>query len=501
MRGAPSLARPRPDRQRRHALRGGLPGSGRAAIAGWSRRRCSSRSSTATIRRVPRSRRPRQLAAAHVHGGQRSGQGGLPLDPRPVHRATDFVELGGFHPRLLPHYLSDYAFTIRALRRGFALASDPAVQALVRPRRRRDPVAPDRRPCGLPAIDPDASIVDNPVYWSTFVLLTSASEGLAGNLYHRLATVRRRASGRATGRRASMRVHFDDQIVMHQPRGGVSRYFVELVHAVPGAIPVWGSRSTSTGGRRATSTPSPPASGRPADRRRRRSDASPAADLPSRHADGRTSSTRPGTTPTGLPRGHGPPMVVDRRRHDPGAAARVSSRAVNPHLAKEAYARQATAILCISESTRRDCCEVYGPLDASDRGRPPRGRRGLPARADPEKAIPARLPAVRRKSRGRTRTSRSPSRRSPASAPSTRDSTWSPSVAAGSGRMRRPTLRRRGLEGSVHRLEATDAELPGLFGGCARVHIPVAVRGIWSADPRGDGLWHAGRACRFLVAS
>ena len=26
-----------------------------------------------------------------------------------------------------------------------------------------------------------------------------------------------------------MRIHFDDQIVMHQPRGGVSRYFVELV--------------------------------------------------------------------------------------------------------------------------------------------------------------------------------------------------------------------------------------------------------------------------------
>lgn len=33
----------------------------------------------------------------------------------------DFVALGGFFPKLLPHYLSDYEFTIRAQRRGMKL--------------------------------------------------------------------------------------------------------------------------------------------------------------------------------------------------------------------------------------------------------------------------------------------------------------------------------------------------------------------------------------------
>lgn len=40
---------------------------------------------------------------------------------------ADFMEIGGFHPILLPHYLSDYEFTIRAHRRGFALISVPGV--------------------------------------------------------------------------------------------------------------------------------------------------------------------------------------------------------------------------------------------------------------------------------------------------------------------------------------------------------------------------------------
>ena len=42
-----------------------------------------------------------------------------------IMRASDFLEIGGFHPHLLPHYLSDYEFTIRAHRKGFALATDP----------------------------------------------------------------------------------------------------------------------------------------------------------------------------------------------------------------------------------------------------------------------------------------------------------------------------------------------------------------------------------------
>ncbi len=36
-------------------------------------------------------------------------------------KVKDFLKIGGFHPILLPHYLSDYEFTIRAKRKGFVL--------------------------------------------------------------------------------------------------------------------------------------------------------------------------------------------------------------------------------------------------------------------------------------------------------------------------------------------------------------------------------------------
>jgi GT2 family glycosyltransferase len=43
-------------------------------------------------------------------------------------RMADFREIGGFHPRLLPHYLSDYEFTIRAHKKKMLLRTDPSVK-------------------------------------------------------------------------------------------------------------------------------------------------------------------------------------------------------------------------------------------------------------------------------------------------------------------------------------------------------------------------------------
>lgn len=43
-------------------------------------------------------------------------------------RVSDFLQLGGFYPRLLPHYLSDYEFTIRASNKGMRLMSDPVLK-------------------------------------------------------------------------------------------------------------------------------------------------------------------------------------------------------------------------------------------------------------------------------------------------------------------------------------------------------------------------------------
>jgi GT2 family glycosyltransferase len=46
-------------------------------------------------------------------------------------RVLDFYSVGGFRPRLLPHYLSDYEFTIRAHHKGISLATDPKVTVLL----------------------------------------------------------------------------------------------------------------------------------------------------------------------------------------------------------------------------------------------------------------------------------------------------------------------------------------------------------------------------------
>lgn len=40
----------------------------------------------------------------------------------------DFLQVGGFHPQLLPHYLSDYEFTFRAFRKGLKLMTDPSLK-------------------------------------------------------------------------------------------------------------------------------------------------------------------------------------------------------------------------------------------------------------------------------------------------------------------------------------------------------------------------------------
>jgi len=38
---------------------------------------------------------------------------------------ADFVDIGGFHPIILPHYLSDYEFTIRAYKKGYKCLTTP----------------------------------------------------------------------------------------------------------------------------------------------------------------------------------------------------------------------------------------------------------------------------------------------------------------------------------------------------------------------------------------
>jgi GT2 family glycosyltransferase len=97
--------------------------------------------------------------------------------------AREFVELGGFHPRLLPHYGSDYEFTIRARRNGFSLRSDPSVWLWY-----------DETTTGIRVISSDSlrsflhstlttRSVANPFYLTTFLLLACPRRYLPRNLF------------------------------------------------------------------------------------------------------------------------------------------------------------------------------------------------------------------------------------------------------------------------------------------------------------------------------
>src|SRR5262249_51473769 len=83
---------------------------------------------------------------------------------------ADFIDLGPFHTVLLPHYLSDYEFTLRAARKGFHLQTDPRVRLLM-----------DETSTGIRTLDYSSAgaylrsvmsikATANPIYWTTFVL-------------------------------------------------------------------------------------------------------------------------------------------------------------------------------------------------------------------------------------------------------------------------------------------------------------------------------------------
>jgi GT2 family glycosyltransferase len=81
--------------------------------------------------------------------------------------------IGGFHPRLLPHYLSDFEYTLRAYRKGYSLTTDPAFHLTVNP-----------ETTGYHGIDPSMPVfsylrrlfstksAQNPLHWTAFVVLT-----------------------------------------------------------------------------------------------------------------------------------------------------------------------------------------------------------------------------------------------------------------------------------------------------------------------------------------
>jgi GT2 family glycosyltransferase len=98
-------------------------------------------------------------------------------------RAEDFLELGGFYPKLLPHYLSDYEFTYRAYRKGFSLVIEPALEVFL-----------DTDATGYGRVRHDSFFVFlkkyfsaksmmNPLAWTSFVLLACPWRWKLCNLY------------------------------------------------------------------------------------------------------------------------------------------------------------------------------------------------------------------------------------------------------------------------------------------------------------------------------
>ncbi|MFZ5502759.1 MAG: glycosyltransferase family 2 protein [Pseudomonadota bacterium] len=97
-------------------------------------------------------------------------------------RWHDLQSIGGFYPRLLPHYLSDYEFTMRAYRKGLVLESLPDLKLYW-----------NRETTGHHVIEEDNLLPflrkifskktpGNPVYRTSFLLLIGSTRYLPFNL-------------------------------------------------------------------------------------------------------------------------------------------------------------------------------------------------------------------------------------------------------------------------------------------------------------------------------
>lgn len=93
-----------------------------------------------------------------------------------------WLDIGGFHPYILPHYASDYEFTIRAKKKGFKLFTDSSFILWV-----------DESSSGYRDIKNETLIeyfsnvfrtkdLRNPIMWSSFILLACPKKYLIQNI-------------------------------------------------------------------------------------------------------------------------------------------------------------------------------------------------------------------------------------------------------------------------------------------------------------------------------
>lgn len=87
--------------------------------------------------------------------------------------ADTFIKTGGFRPTLLPHYLSDYEFTIRAGRKGFIFKTDDRVRLTVNDQTTgyHSGIKAQSMSAFLRKLFSKRAAM-NPVYFTNFVLIT-----------------------------------------------------------------------------------------------------------------------------------------------------------------------------------------------------------------------------------------------------------------------------------------------------------------------------------------
>jgi glycosyltransferase involved in cell wall biosynthesis len=187
-----------------------------------------------------------------------------------------------------------------------------------------------------------------------------------------------------------LEVGFDDQ-AFFQRRGGISRYFVELIRALStdpslGISPILGARWSNNGHlvEAGLSAPLPGTLGE-------WTQASKLEFLANSRARGRARRA------SVIHQTYYHPWWIRTRRgtkvvitvHDMIPELEPDLFASNPHLKKEQYVRRADLILCVSESTKRDLFAVYGDLDADVRVT----LLGVDERFQPDGPIHADLPS------------------------------------------------------------------------------------------------------------
>lgn len=88
-------------------------------------------------------------------------------------RASDFLDVGGFYPKLLPHYLSDLEFTMRALKMGKKLVSDKNFGLKINFKTSGYKVLNEKSFDIFLKKSFSKRSAMNPIYWSSFVILRS----------------------------------------------------------------------------------------------------------------------------------------------------------------------------------------------------------------------------------------------------------------------------------------------------------------------------------------